>query len=102
MKIHISFGEILLEIYAQSDNFSLKERPKLGVHTRGLFSGSAPADAPGKFVTGDLDLKRWPRSSTPDLEFSKEETNNASRNEGCEKVRIEPGTPWSVVQHSNR
>ena len=25
--------------------------------------------APGKFVTGDPNLKRWPRSSTPDLEF---------------------------------
>ena len=35
-------------------------------HTRSLYG-----DAPGKFVTGDPDLKRWPRSSTPDSEFFK-------------------------------
>ena len=37
----------------------------------------------------------------PDLEFSKEQIKDPSRNEGCEKVRFEPGTPCSIVQHSN-
>ena len=43
-------------------------------------------DAPGKFVTGDPDHQRqtW--------NFSKEETKNPSRNEGCEKLGFEPGT----------
>ena len=45
--------------------------------------------------------KRWPQSSTPDLEFFKRGNKKPSRNEGCEKVRFEPRTPWSVVQRSN-
>ena len=48
---------------------------------------SCGADAAGKFVTGDPDHQRqtW--------NFSKEETKNPSRNEGCENVGLEPGTP---------
>ena len=49
----------------------------------------------GKFVSGDPDHQRqtW--------NFSKEEIKDPSRNEGCEKVGFEPGTPCSVVQRSN-
>ena len=38
-------------------------------------------------VSGDPDHQRQT------LNFSKEETKNPSRNEGCEKVGFEPGTP---------
>ena len=31
----------------------------------------------------------------------KEEVKDPSRNEEYQKVGFEPGTPWSVVQHSN-
>ena len=36
-----------------------------------------------------------------DLEFSKEERKDPSRNEGCQKVGFEPATLRSVVQRSN-
>ena len=45
------------------------------------------AAAPGKFVTGD------PDHQIQTLNFSKEETKNPSRNEGCEKLGFEPRTP---------
>ena len=51
MKIHTSFGEIFLKIYTQSEIFSLKRRPKLEAHSRGLYNGGAPPGAHVKLVT---------------------------------------------------